>query len=149
MKIIFFFFVFLYSQILFAQKPMIGYTPSEIKQRNYLEFSTKLDSWIIHDNSLGNETILSNTFTINGVFDAARVSYYFKNNTEFNYQCIIFTYSKVQFLDFKQSVIEKSTYAHDGWYKTNSTGMFVKFIDNFYDKDGKLLYCIGYKGEID
>lgn len=145
------FILILTCHTIYGQKPMVGYTPSQIKQRNYVEFNTNLDSWIIKGDSRGNETILSTKFTINGVFDLASISYFFKNNTEVNYQCIIYTYNKIQYLDFKRTLMEKSTYDHNGWYKTNSAGLFVKFYDDFYlkDKVGISVNCIIYKGEID
>ena len=75
-----------FSVMAFAQKPMVGFTHAEIKQQNYLEFSTLYDSWTV-DEADGFYMLYTEVPSIDGY-----AYYYFANGAELNYLSALIMY---------------------------------------------------------
>jgi hypothetical protein len=82
-----------FSVIAFAQKPMVGFTPIEIKQRNYLEFSTLYESWNV-DEGDGFYMLYTEIPNIDGY-----VYYYFATGAELNYLSALIMYNLESYIE--------------------------------------------------
>ena len=125
-----------FSVMAFAQKPMIGFTPTEIKQRNYLEVGTSYDSWNV-DEADGFYMLYTEVPEIDGY-----AYYYFANGAELNYLSTLIMYDYDSYKYVKSNTIKASVYQSNGWYKQTSSGLFVYFQTN--NSEGKKVYSILY-----
>lgn len=125
-----------FSVMTFAQKPMVGFTPAEIKQQNYLEFSTSYDSWNI-DKGDGFYMLYTEVPSVRGYS-----YYYFVNGAELNYRSalIMFDYDSYKYI--KSKTIDGCVYQSNGWYKQTNSGLYVYFDSGV--TDGKTIYSIVY-----
>jgi hypothetical protein len=125
-----------FSVMAFAQKPMVGFTPAEIKQQNYLEFSTLYDSWNV-DEADGFYMLYTEVPNIDGY-----AYYYFANGAELNYLSALIMYNSDSFKSIKSKTIKSCVRQSNGWYKHTSTGLYIYFQTTV--KEGKKLYSILY-----
>jgi hypothetical protein len=126
----------LFSVMAFAQKLMVGFTPAEIKQQNYLEFSTLYDSWNV-DEADGFYMLYTEVPNIDGY-----AYYYFANGAELNYLSALIMYNSDSFKSIKSKTIKSCVRQSNGWYKHTSTGLYIYFQTTV--KEGKKLYSILY-----
>jgi hypothetical protein len=125
-----------FSVMAFAQKPMVGFTPAEIKQQNYLEFSTLYDSWNV-DEADGFYMLYTEVPNIDGY-----AYYYFANGAELNYLSALIMYNSDSFKSIKSKTIKSCVRQSNGWYKHTSTGLYIYFQTTV--KEEKKLYSILY-----
>ena len=125
-----------FSVVAFAQKPMVGFTPAEIKQQNYLEFSTLYDSWSV-DEADGFYMLYTEVPNIDGY-----AYYYFANGAELNYLSALIMYDYNTYKRIKYNTIKSCVQQPKGWYKQKSSGLYVYFQKN--NGDGKNIYSIIY-----
>ena len=125
-----------FSVMAFAQKPIVGFTPAEIKQQNYLEFSTLYDSWNV-DEADGFYMLYTEVPNIDGY-----AYYYFANGAELNYLSALIMYNSDSFKSIKSKTIKSCVRQSNGWYKHTSTGLYIYFQTTV--KEGKKLYSILY-----
>jgi hypothetical protein len=125
-----------FSVMAFAQKPMVGFTPAEIKQQNYLEFSTLYDSWNV-DEADGFYMLYTEVPNIDGY-----AYYYFANGAELNYLSALIMYNSDSFKSIKSKTIKSCVRQSNDWYKHTSTGLYIYFQTTV--KEGKKLYSILY-----
>ncbi len=110
-----------FSVAAFAQKPMVGFTPAEIKQQNYLEFSTSYDSWNV-DEGDGFYMLYTEVPNINGY-----AYYYFSSGAELNYLSSLIMYDYNLYKSIKSKTIKDCDYQSNGWYKHKSSGLYIYF----------------------
>ena len=128
-----------FSVMAFAQKPMIGFTPTEIKQRNYLEVGTSYDSWNV-DEADGFYMLYTEVPEIDGY-----AYYYFANGAEANYLSTLIMYDYDSYKNIKSKTIKGCVRQPNGWYKHTGSGLYIYFQTTV--KDGKTLYSILYMYE--
>lgn len=124
------------SVFAYAQKPMIGYTPNNIKQQNYLEFGTPYSSWHI-DQGDGFYMLSTDVTSISGF-----AYYYFADGGELNYRYALIMYDNESYQELKKATIKGCVYQFGGWYKQTESGLFVYFKEGV--SDGKSVYTIVY-----
>jgi len=125
-----------FSVMAFAQKPMVGFTPAEIKQRNYLEVSTSYDSWNV-DEGDGFYMLYTEIPGIDGY-----AYYYFANGAEANYLSALIMYNYDSYKYIKSNTIKGSVYQSNGWYKETKSGLYVYF--QTANDNGQKIYSILY-----
>jgi hypothetical protein len=125
-----------FSVMAFAQKPMVGFTPAEIKQQNYLEVGTSYDSWNV-DEGDGFYMLYTEIPSIDGY-----AYYYFANGAEANYLSALIMYDYNSYKDIKYKTIKGSVYQSNGWYKERKSGLYIYF--QSANDDGKKIYSILY-----
>ena len=129
-----------FSVMAFAQKPMVGFTPTEIKQRNYLESGTSYNSWDV-DEGDGFYMLYTEIPSVNGY-----VYYYFANGAEINYLSALVMYDYNSYKDIKSKTIKGCVRQSNGWYKHTSSELYIYF--QTADGDGKKIYSILYTYEM-
>jgi hypothetical protein len=129
-----------FSVMVFAQKPMVGFTPTEIKQRNYLESNTSYDSWGV-DEGDGFYMLYTEVPNINGY-----AYYYFANGAEMNYLSSLIMYNYDSYKNIKSETIKGCVRQSGGWYKHTNSGLYIYF--QIADGDRKKIYSILYTYEM-
>ena len=129
-----------FSVMAFAQKPMVGFTPTEIKQRNYLESNTSYDSWGV-DEGDGFYMLYTEVPNINGY-----AYYYFANGAEINYLSSLIMYNYDSYKNIKSETIKGCVRQSGGWYKHTGSGLYIYF--QIADGDRKKIYSILYTYEM-
>ena len=126
----------LMSVFVFALKPMVGFSPANIKQQNYLEFNTSYDDWDI-DQGKGFYMLSTEVSSVKGY-----AYYYFIDGAELNYRyaLIMFDYNSYTYL--RTQTIKGCTYQSGGWYKQTASGLYVYFDSGV--SDGKATYTVLY-----
>ena len=125
-----------FSVMAFAQKPMVGFTPNEIKQRNYLEVGTLYESWNV-DETDEFYMLYTEVQSISGY-----AYYYFANGAEANYLSTLIMYDYDSYKSIKSRTIKRSLYQSGGWYKETKSGLYIYF--QTANGDGKKIYSILY-----
>ena len=125
-----------FSVMAFAQKPMVGFTPNEIKQRNYLEVGTLYESWNV-DETDEFYMLYTEVPSISGY-----AYYYFANGAEANYLSTLIMYDYDSYKSIKSKTIKRSLYQSGGWYKETKSGLYIYF--QTANGDGKKIYSILY-----
>lgn len=130
----------LMSVFAFAQKPMVGFSPADIKQQNYLEFNTSYDDWNI-DQGKGFFMLSTDVPSVKGY-----AYYYFMDGAKVNYRyaLIMFDYDSYTYL--RTQTIKGCTYQSGGWYKQTESGLYVYFDSGV--SDGKATYMVIYSPQI-
>jgi len=129
-----------FSALAFAQKPMVGFTPGEIKQRNYLESGTSYDSWGV-DQANGFYMLYTEIPSISGY-----AYYYFADGAELNYLSSLIMYDYNSYKLIKSKTIKRSVSQSNGWYKEKESGLYIYFQTS--NGDGKKIYSIIYSYEL-
>jgi hypothetical protein len=132
--------IMLFSALAFAQKPMVGFTPGEIKQRNYLESGTSYNSWGV-DQANGFYMLYTEIPSISGY-----AYYYFADGAELNYLSSLIMYDYNSYKLIKSKTIKRSVSQSNGWYKEKESGLYIYFQTS--NGDGKKIYSIIYSYEL-
>jgi hypothetical protein len=132
--------IMFFSALAFAQKPMVGFTPGEIKQRNYLESGTSYNSWGV-DQANGFYMLYTEIPSISGY-----AYYYFADGAELNYLSSLIMYDYNSYKLIKSKTIKRSVSQSNGWYKEKESGLYIYFQTS--NGDGKKIYSIIYSYEL-
>jgi opacity protein-like surface antigen len=130
----------LMSGVAFAQKPMIGFSPNNIKQQNYIEFGTSYNSWSV-DQGKG-FYMMSTAVESTGGY----AYYYFMDGAELNYRYALIMFDYKTYTYLRTQTIKGCTYQSGGWYKQLSSGLYIYFDSGVVD--GKAMYTIIYSPEM-
>ena len=132
--------IMFFSVLAFAQKPMVGFTPGEIKQRNYLQVSTPYESWGV-DQANGFYMLYTEIQSISGY-----AYYYFADGAEVNYLSSLIMYNYDSYKNIKSETIKGCVRQSNGWYKEKNSGLYIYFQTS--NGDGKKIYSIIYSYEL-
>jgi hypothetical protein len=130
----------LMSVFAFAQKPMVGFSPNNIKQQNYIEFGTSYSSWSV-DQGKGFYMLSTAVESVDGY-----AYYYFTDGAELNYRyaLIMFDYKTYSYL--RTQTLKGCVFQSGGWYKQTESGLYVYFDSGV--SDGKAMYMVIYSPEM-
>jgi len=130
----------LMSVFAFAQKPMIGFNPNNIKQQNYIEFGTPYNSWNV-DQGKGFYMMSTEVSSVGGF-----AYYYFMDGAELNYRYALLMFDYKTYTYLRTQTLKGCVFQSGGWYKQTESGLYVYFDSGV--SDGKAIYTVIYSPEM-
>jgi len=130
----------LMSTFAFAQKPMIGFSPNNIKQQNYIEFGTSYNSWFV-DQGKGFYMLSTEVPSVNGF-----AYYYYMDGAELNYRYALIMFDYKSYTYLRTETLKGCVFQSGGWYKQTESGLYVYFDSGV--SDGKAIYEVIYSGQM-
>ena len=115
----------------FGQVSLLGATPEEIKQTNYIRYNIKDTSWKITNLGDGKFSLHAN------ISDDIVTSYFFKDGEKVNYRYSIYISGYKTYIKLKDAIFKSKThiYQKDGGYKSAQEELYVYFTENIREKD--------------
>ena len=130
----------LMSVFAFAQKPMVGFSPNNIKQQNYIEFGTPYTSWFV-DQGKGFYMLSTAVPDVEGY-----AYYYFMDGAELNYRYALIMFDYKTYTYLRTQTLKGCVFQSGGWYKQTESGLYVYFDSGV--SDGKAMYTVIYSHEM-